>query len=146
MNRHAWVFLSVLLLIPAGAGVALADNLTGAENLLCTSVKAMECYADGGCIDGEPEIWNVPRFVRVDWNQKMLATTEASGENRTTPIERVEREGDRVFLQGAEEGRAFSVTLNESTGLASTGIAMDGHVVSVFSYCTPDDAAEGSHN
>lgn len=145
MNREAWICWLMLLAL-VGAGSAFGDNLSGAKHVLCTSVRAMECYADGGCIEGEPEIWNVPRFVRVDWDQKALSTTEASGENRTTPIERAERDGDRVFFQGAEEGRAFSVTLNESTGLASTGIAMDGHVVSVFSYCTPDDAAGPSPN
>jgi hypothetical protein len=136
MNGKAWICMSMLLAL-ATAGTTFADDLTGAQQLLCTSVKAMECYADGGCIDGEPEIWNVPRFVRVDLEQQVLTTTEASGEKRSTPIERIESEGDRIFFQGAEEGRAFSVVLNQTTGMASTGIALDGHVVSVFSYCTP---------
>ena len=117
---------------------AFGDDLKGANQLLCTSVRALECFPDGVCLVDEPETWNVPRFIRVDLKEGVLSTTEASGEDRSTPIAAVERDGDRLLFQGVEQGRAFSVVLNETTGLASTGIALDGHVVSVFSYCTPE--------
>jgi len=61
---------------------AFADDVTGADHLLCTTVRATECYADGGCLPGNPEDWGSPRFVTVDFKEKMLRTTEASGEDR----------------------------------------------------------------
>ena len=131
-----------MLVASFGATNAFGDDLEGAKNLLCTSVRASECYADGICVEGEPEQWNVPRFVRVDLEKKILSTTKASGEDRSTPIEVLEREDDRVLMQGTDLGRAFSVVLNPTSGLASTGIALDGNVISVFSYCTPIGTTE----
>jgi len=141
MNRTSWILSSILLLF-AGIDFAFGDDLTGADRLLCTSVRAMECFPDGVCLADEPESWNVPRFIRVDLKEQIMSTTAASGEERSTPIETIERDRNRVFIQGAEQGRAFSSVLNEITGLASTGIALDGHVVSVFSYCTPIDGSD----
>ena len=141
MNRKALTCVSLTLALVSVMG-ARADDLRDAEQLLCTSVRAMECFPDGVCLEGEPETWNVPRFIRVDLAEKVMTTTEASGEDRSTPFESVEREGERWLLQGTEQSRAFSVVLNETTGLASTGIALDGHVVTVFSYCTPIDTGK----
>lgn len=141
MRAKNWLsFLAVMAF--SVADPTTADDLRGAERLLCTSVKAMECYADGACVAGEPEEWNIPRFLRVDLAAKTMSTTEASGENRATAIENFKRDGDRILIQGMDQGRAFSAVLNEVSGLASTGIALDGNVVSVFSHCTPEDWGE----
>lgn len=137
MNRRAWIWLlASSLLLPA---VSRADDLTEATELLCATVKASECYSDGTCTQGEPEDWNVPRFMRFDFDVKTLSTTRASGEERSTPMQSLIREDDRVFIQGAQAGRAVSMVINESTGLASVGIVLDGHVLTVFAHCTPLD-------
>jgi hypothetical protein len=49
-----------------------------------------------------------------DWTilaVKMLATTRASGENRSTLIENFARDDGQIVLQGVGQGRAFSVCL-----------------------------------
>lgn len=141
MSRKTWTYLLVLAGL-AGTTDARGDNIEGADRVLCTSVRTTECFANGICIEGEPEQWNVPRFVQVDLEKQIMSTTKASGEDRSTPIEILKREEDRVLIQGTDLGRAFSVVLNPITGLASTGIALDGNVVAVFSYCTPIDKTE----
>ena len=124
--------LALLALAPA-----FADDVTGADNLLCTTVRATECFADGGCFPGSPKEWSAPRFVKVDFKEKMLRTTAASGEDRTTPMKSIEREGDRIFIQGVQDSRAFSIVLDQDSGTGSTAIVLEGHVLALFSYCTP---------
>jgi len=130
---------SSMLLLPV---TMQADDLASASQLICAAVKASECYADGSCVQGEPEDWNVPRFMRLDLAAKTISTTKASGEERSTPLQSLTHEGDRVFIQGAQTGRAVSMVINRSTGLASAGIVLDGHVLTVFAHCTPLDSSD----
>jgi hypothetical protein len=129
----------LLLLLPL---TVHADDLTGADRLICATVKATECYADGTCTQGEPETWNIPRFIRVDLGNKTLSTTQASGEKRTTPLGSLVAENDRIFIQGSQTGRAVSMVINQRTGIASAGIVLDGHVLTVFAHCTPLDSQD----
>jgi len=127
-----------VMLVPA---LLAADNLSGSKELLCTSVQATICYVDGDCEIGAPWNWNVPQFIEIDLNNKMLSTTEASGENRATPIKNLEWEDGLIFLQGVENGRAFSFVIDEATGFASIAVARAGITVSVFGACTPMPSA-----
>jgi hypothetical protein len=130
-----------LLLLAASMTLASsalqADDLSGASDLLCTSVQATICYADGDCEIGAPWNWNVPQFIEIDLEQKTLSTTEASCENRATPIKSLEYSDGLIFLQGIENGRAFSFVIDEATGFASVAVARAGITVSVFGACTP---------
>ena len=127
----------VVALTATLAGPALADDLTGADQLLCTSVEANVCSMEGACASAPPWTFNVPQFIEVDLAERTLSTTEASGENRQTTIKNLEREGNLIFLQGVEDGRAFSFVISVSDGLASIAVARDGLTVSVFGACTP---------
>lgn len=129
---------SVIALLTLGVTVtAFADDVTGAEHLLCAAARGTECFSDGVCLPGNPEDWNSPRFLRVDFADKMLLTTEASGQARSTPMKNIEREGDRIFIQGVEASRAFSIVLDQDSGTVSIAIALEGHVLAIFGYCTP---------
>lgn len=126
------VLIAVCLDVPASA-----DDVTGADHLLCAAARATECFADGVCLPGNPEDWNSPRFLRIDFLEQVLRTTEASGQARSTPMKNIERDGDRIFIQGVEESRAFSIVLDQDSGTASIAIALEGHVLAIFGYCTP---------
>ena len=41
---------------------------------------------------------NVPRFLVFDLKKKQIGTTEASGENRVTPIQSVTKAEDAIYL------------------------------------------------
>ena len=115
-----------------------ADTLTGSSRILCSAVEANVCTADGICESFLPWSLQIPQFLRIDLERKQLATTEASGENRRSPIAHLTRESGRISVQGAERGRAFSMVLREEDGLASIAIATDAITISVFAACTPD--------
>lgn len=114
-----------------------ADDLHGAQSLLCSAVEATVCEAEEACVTGPPWQWNVPQFLEIDLKKAVIATTAASGENRTTPIRNQERMDGKIIFQGIEKGRAFSFVISEDSGIASVTIAGEELTVSVFAACTP---------
>lgn len=126
-----------LLAVALASSLAAADDISGADRILCSSVQATVCLAEGDCEVGAPWSWNIPQFIEIDFKAKMLRTTPASGENRESPFRTYEREEGLVFLQGMEKGRAFSFVIEEATGMASVAVARPGLAVSVFAACTP---------
>ena len=129
--------VATMLALPASA-----DDVAGAQKILCTTVEATECYAEQGCSPGSPEEWNIPRFVEIDLEKKIMSTTEASGQRRVSPMRHLERIGERIFIQGIEDSRAFSIVLDQDSGTASAAIALERHVVATFAYCTPLEPTE----
>lgn len=125
------------LLLVLVSGIVLADDLNGADRILCSAAQATACGDDGVCETDLAWNWNIPQFIEVDLAGKMLATTKASGENRQTPIGTLKREDGWIFLQGVEMGRAFSFAIEEDTGLLSVAVARRGLTISVFGACTP---------
>lgn len=119
-----------------------ADNVAGADNILCSTLRAVACWQDGDCAELAAADLNIPQFVQVDLAGKQLTTTRASGENRATPIRIVERAGGKLVLQGYEKGRAFSLVIQEETGRASFASAADERGMVVFAACTPVPAAK----
>lgn len=131
------IILTVVMSAQLVPSTLRGDDLTGAEQLLCASVQATVCETEGECESGAPWTWNVPQFIEIDLGERVLRTTEASGEARETPIKNFLIEEGTIFLQGVERGRAFSVVIEESSGSASIAVARSGLTVSVFGACTP---------
>ena len=119
------------------AAPAAADDLTGADRFLCAPGEVTVCSMDGECASGPPWEFNVPDFIEVDLEAGLLKTTEASPENRQTPILNTTREDGMIVLQGFEMGRAFSIYVDESSGDMTAATARDGLFVGAFGVCTP---------
>ncbi len=135
--------IGIALAVALSATGLRADDLTGVEKLLCTAVQATSCLDGGECVVGPPWKLNVPQFIEVDLAGKRLSTTKASGENRTTPITQLTRQGGLIVLQGLENDRAFSWVIAEDTGRAAVAVATDGKAVAVFGACTPMPTGPG---
>lgn len=130
-------FLFGGLVFLAVAGGAMAEDLTGADKILCAGVQATYCDTTGECEIGMPWLWNMPEFVEIDFEAKMVSTTQAVERIRRTPIRTLERANGEIYLQGVENARAFSFVIDEASGVASIAIAADGMTISVFAACTP---------
>ena len=135
MHRRVLI-LSIAVTLFA-AFPAAADNVSGADELICASTQATVCNNEGECKTGPPSSWAIPRFVEINLAAKLLKTTEASGQNRATPIQTVARSEGLVILQGSEMGRAFSLVISEKDGTLAAAVARAGVTVSVFGACTP---------
>jgi hypothetical protein len=133
---------TVLVLgILALPSLVAADDLIGANRILCTAVQATRCMETGDCEIDLPWNLNIPQFIEVDLGAKKLSTTKASGQNRTTPIEQLRRQDGMIVIQGFEKGRAFSFVITEETGALSVAVAAEGKAVAVFGACTPMPAS-----
>lgn len=130
--RNVAGFVAALL-----AGSALADDLGGADRILCSTTQATACGVAAECATLPPAELNIPQFVVVNVAGKEITTTAASGENRRTAVQAVRREEGQIILQGYESGRAFSLVIQEATGRASFASAADARGVVVFAACTP---------
>jgi len=113
-----------------------ADDVSGAERLLCASLEATRCTLDE-CVTEDPVLWNIPQFIEIDLKNKRLQTTAASGENRATPFTTLVREDGHIYIQGIEGGRAFSFVIHEASGELNAATASSEHATAVFAACTP---------
>jgi hypothetical protein len=129
------VILSVVLAAPS----AIADNLTNSTRLLCTAAQASSCRDDGDCVSDTPAAFNIPNFIEVNLTNRTLSTTKSAEEQRVSPIANLTRTDGLIVIQGFEQGRAFNIVINESSGRLSAAVARDGITVSVFGACTPLD-------
>ena len=136
MKSRTHVALGALAIL-LGAMPAAADDLTGAQLILCAGEEVTACTVDGECENGSPSKFNVPQFIVVDLENETLSTTEASGENRRTPIRHLTREDGMIVLQGFEMERAFSFNIDEATGMMTAAVARPGLFVGAFGACTP---------
>ena len=134
--RNRWIMAVISTFFALVLPVAVADDISNADQILCSSVEATVCTLDG-CELGAPWWWGIPQFIEIDLQTKRMSTTAASGENRVTTATSLERKDGQIFLQGVENGRAFSLVINEETGMLSAAVARDGITVSVFGACTP---------
>ncbi len=135
--RNHWTMAVVLVFFALAPPVAFADDISDADRILCSSVESTVCIFDGGCEIGAPWSWGIPQFIEIDLQTKRLSTTAASGESRSTPVTSLKLEDGLIFLQGVENGRAFSFVINQETGVLSAAVAREEVTVSVFGACTP---------
>ncbi len=141
LKRPSTTFWLIAALLLAASPAALAGDLTGTSRFLCSVVNVGRCDVDG-CWEDTPDGALIPQFVIIDLGAKLLSTTAASGQNRSTPIESVRRDGGLIVLQGLENGRAFSFVISEKSGSASVAIAREELVLAVSAACTPLPASQ----
>jgi hypothetical protein len=130
--------LSTFAVLGLAAAPALGDDLTGSTSFLCNIGQATACIEQSECFSFAPQDFDIPHFIEVNLDTKMLSTTKASGLNRTTPIKNLERSDGQIIFQGVQNRRAFSVLIHETSGLMTAAVARDGVGVSIFGACTPN--------
>ncbi len=121
------------------SSIAMAENLEGADDLLCAAGHAQICFENGECFSVAPWELSIPDFVVIDTKKKSVSTTKASGQNRSSPFSSVERSDGIIFLQGIEGNRTFSFVIEEASGHMTVAIVRDGLSVTVFGVCTHTD-------
>lgn len=127
------VLASLGLLIGAAAA---ADTVRDVDRLLCAAGQIRACIEDEECYAIPAAEVDVPDFVLIDLENRVLSTTRASQENRTTAIATVSRADGLIYLQGIDSGRAFSFVIDEATGRLTVAVSRDGLSVTVFGACT----------
>ncbi len=136
MTRIQKILLCMSLGLAVSSAAAAAD-FDGSRNLLCVPTDATQCEGAGDCDRVAVEEIGLPRFVNVEFKQKRMRGTVLGGEEQTTAIQNVvQNPGGRTILQGAENGRGWSMTIDQTTGDISLAIAGDDIGYILFGVCT----------
>ena len=134
---HKFTVFCLALCLSLVPSAVVAAKYDGSVPLLCAVIEVLECEAGAECHRGDAESVNLPSFVKVDVPQKVLGTTAAAAEQRTTPIKHVEQLDGRLILQGGEGGRAWSLIIAEGTGKLTATTTDDRVGFVIFGACTP---------
>lgn len=118
---------------------ATAENLDGVDEMICSAAQAQVCLENGQCYTAVPWELAIPDFVVINTRKKTISTTKASELNRSTSFSKVEKTDGLIYLQGIENGRAFSFVIDEATGRMTVAVSRDGLSVTVFGACTDTD-------
>jgi hypothetical protein len=122
----------VMALVLLTAGTASAGDFDGSKLLICAPVEAIDCAAGEACTKGPPDDLGAPRFLRIDFAQKVIV-----GPKQTTPILFMDTSDNQLLLQGKELGFGWTLVLDQESGtLSATLVNREGAVV-LFGSCTP---------
>ena len=132
MRRAAAVTAFALLgMIALPAAGVRAGQFDGSKPFLCAMTTIMECDGSGQCERRTHEAASAPTFVRFDVGASVLT----AGANRRTSF-RTTRLDSRLILQGGENGRGWSATINEESGQLAAAVVDDDFTFSIFGACT----------
>ena len=127
---------SLALFSLALSPLLFAENVQDSNRIVCATATAVLCVENGDCFRVMPDEIDLPRFILVDTKKRTLSTTKLSKRPRNTEVERLTRDDGRILMQGIEQGRAYSLSIEEDIGLLTGVMAKDGVTLSVFGDCT----------
>jgi hypothetical protein len=113
---------------------ALASSFDGSRDLLCAPTDVAECDTSARCERVSPSEVDLPHFLRVEFRSKRLVSVATP--ERATAIENVRSAGGLTLLQGAENGRAWSIAIDQETGAMSGSVLDAQGAFAVFGACT----------
>jgi hypothetical protein len=124
----AWVALVGMALSP---WAAFAAPLDGSAPMLCAVHQVLDCEADN-CERTSAEEAQVPPFVRIDVQQRLLSSVDGA---RTSPIAQIHRTNGRLMLQGMQNQRVWGVVINERTGRMWATVGEDDGAIALSGAC-----------
>ncbi|HEX7217257.1 MAG TPA: hypothetical protein VF578_23810, partial [Methylomirabilota bacterium] len=112
-----------------------AGKYDGSKPMLCAVTAVSECTKDGACERSAPQEGNnLPGFVRVDVKAKLLTDNDVSG--RKTEIKSSAIVDNQLMLQGAENGKAWSIVIASDSGIFGSSVVEDDGLFAIFGRCT----------
>jgi hypothetical protein len=132
MNKQRGLIVCVCLLL----GCAPLARATEGEKapLLCAPGQQIQCDDDGECVRGTVQGARLPRFIRVDFATQQLSGVVEEGE-LVTPIKNRQQLDGMLILQGTENGRGWSMAINEKSGDMTLTVSGDQVGFVVFGAC-----------
>jgi hypothetical protein len=111
--------------------VAIAAPLDGSAPILCAIHQVLDCEAKN-CEQTSAEEAQVPPFVRVDVQQRLLSSVDGA---RTSPITQTQRTNGRLMLQGMQNQRVWGAVINEQSGRMWATVGEDDGAIVLSGTC-----------
>ena len=121
------------MLLPVGASAA---GLDGKSNLVCAAVDVIGCTNGPGCREGTANSFGLPQFMFVDFNKQEIQATDETGLDVVSEIKSSEITEQQIILQGIENHRGWSVTIDKANGKMTVASSGSGVSFMVFGACT----------
>jgi hypothetical protein len=134
VTRKTAMIAALALSLPVP--LASAQGVDPNKPILCAVAHVSSCEESGDCQGGTPASINLPRFLHVDVAGKQISATRPDGSERVTPISASQQVGDRLLLQGVDEGPlSWSLNIEQDNGdMTLAGIKGDTGFI-VFGGC-----------
>jgi hypothetical protein len=121
------------MLLPVGGSAA---DLDGKTNLVCAAVDVIGCTNGPGCREGTANSFGLPQFMFVDFNKKQIHATDETGLDVISEIKSSEITEQQIILQGIENHRGWSVTIDRGDGQLTVASSGSGVSFMIFGACT----------
>jgi len=133
MNKQVGLIVGTCMFLACASFVRAAEG----ENtpLLCAPGEQIQCEDNGECVRGTIQGARLPRFIRVDFATQQLSGL-VEGEKVVTAIKNRQQLDGVLILQGTENGRGWSVAINEKSGEMTLTVSGDQVGFVVFGACT----------
>ena len=100
-----------------------AAELDGSAPFICVVMGLTECDRWGACERVGRDVLELPPFVRVNVAAKALEAMDGSGRTTAIHSSALMAEKARLILQGGENGRAWSLVIDQKTGEMTAAVA-----------------------
>jgi len=139
MKKQGLMAAAAFLMVSSLPLVSAADDFDGSKPLVCAAIFSAECNAgDQQCITGAPWMINIPVFMKVDFEAKLVTTTKQHENPRTSTISHVGKLANgHTAIQGVDNAFLWSMLITEETGSMTLGIAGEDTGYLVFGACLP---------
>ncbi len=129
--------LGVFLVSLCGLAVPVyAATIDTSQRVICSSIRTAECGLSSDCIVGLASDINVPQFFFIDLANKKVEATRPDGSELDTSFTMTANDGEPIILQGAENGRGWSATIDRETGGLVVTVSGSDVAFAVFGACT----------
>lgn len=135
MNKAKKMILLVLFIffLPL---TSIAGDFDGTKPLICAVLEDFDCIPGDECVSGTAESINIPQFLKIDFEEKVITGKRGGGKIRSTTVKNMERVDGKMILQGIQNGKAWSMVITEATGKMTVTAADDQVGFVVFGACT----------
>jgi len=118
------------------SGGASAAGFDGTANLICAAIDVVGCVDGSSCVEGRARTFELPGFMFVDFEKKLIRATGESGHKEVSPIKNFEQTEKQVILQGVENHRGWSAAIDRQTGRMTVTSAGSDVSFMIFGACT----------
>jgi hypothetical protein len=128
--------------LAVGAAVAAVQpgmsyaGFDASKNLVCAAIDVVGCVGGPDCSSGQAATFDLPQFMVVDFEQKVIRATDESGHKEVSPIRNLEQTDLQLILQGVENHRGWSAAIDRRTGQMTVTSAGPEVSFMIFGACT----------
>jgi len=135
-TRSSALVLGLGLTTTLLSGGASAAGFDGTANLVCAAIDVVGCVNGPGCLEGQARTFELPEFMFVDFEKKLVRATDESGHKEVSPIKNFEQTDTQMILQGVENERGWNAAIDRQTGRMTVTSAGPDVSFMIFGACT----------